>query len=847
MTTDPTTRRPLTTRARSALRRRARRAITFGGTTAVLASLAMFAGCGGGGDGAVAPITAAISISPANPVVELAETVRLVANVDGAPAEASTVHWSTADAGIATVDGSGLVTGRAVGTVRVAASARGRSAETTVRVTPPGVARVNVVAGATSLAVGDTTPLTVTAYGADDRQLTGRTVTVTSETPTTVAVVTGPRAVAMAPGSARIVATVEGVSASTTITVSAASVATVELIPDSLTVAVGRTARLVAVAHDRGGAVLTGRPVTFSSDQPTVARVAGDGTVTALAAGRARITATVEGVTATAVVIVPAAAAAQLSVTPASATLMIADTVRLQAVLRDADGQVLTGRTISWSSTNTDVAEVSSSGVVTARGLGVAVIVAASQGLTASAGVTVVRTPVKTLTVSPTSLSLTVGETGQLTATPRDVRGTVVPDVPISWTSSAPNVATVSSTGEVRALAAGSATVTATAAGKSAAVEVAVRRAPVATIAISPGTLALRVGATSRLTVTARNADGATIADATISWRSSATTVATVSSSGEVRALSVGSTTITATSEGRSANVSVTVSPPMVDELTVDPSSLTLTVGEERTLTATARDADGDALESATIAWTSSAPAVATVSSTGRVTAVAVGSAAITATSEGKAASVAVTVTRPPVATVTIAPSTLVLEAGATGQLTATARDASGAAVSDAAFTWRSSDEGVVHVSPSGEVRGLAPGVITATATSGDATGSATVTVQAAAVPPPDDPPDESPGPGPAARIIIVSGDDQEGERRETLPEKLVVQVLDANDVPVPDVPVLWLAADGGITTPDDILTGADGTSSARWRLGGGRGSQTATASVSGVGTVTFHANSDTQ
>lgn len=817
--------------------RRARRALTL---SAIGAILAISAGCDGG-DGAVAPITAAISISPADPVVALAETVRLVANLDGAPAEAGTVHWSSADVRIATVDSSGLVTGRAVGTVRIAASARGRSAETTVRVTPRRVTRVEVVPGATSLAVGDTTPLRVTAYDADGQQLTGRVVTVTSETPTMVAVIDGPRAVALAAGSARIVATVEGVSGAVSITVSVAAVATVELIPDSLTLAVGRTARLVAVAHDRAGAVLTGRPVTFTSAQPTVARVAGDGTVTALAAGRAELTATVEGVAATAVVIVPPPTAAQLTVTPASATLMLAQTVRLEAVLRDPDGQVLTGRAVTWSSTNTDVAEVSPLGVVTARGLGVTVVVATSEGLSASAGITVIRAPVATLTVAPTTLSLIVGEAGQLAASPRDAGGAIVPDVPITWTSSQPAVASVSSTGEVRALAAGSATITASGAGKSAEVAVTVSRAPVATVTVDPTTLALRVGATGQLTATARNADGATIAGAAIAWLSSAPAVATVSSTGEVRALTTGNTTITATSEGRSASATVTVSPPMVAELTVDPTSLALTVGEARDLTATARDADGGVLGSATISWTSSAPDVATVSSTGRVTAVAVGSAAITASADGKAASAAVTVTRPPVATVAIAPPTLVLEAGSTGQLSATARDASGATVSDATFAWQSSDESVANVSSSGLVRALAAGVITVTATSGGVSGSSTVSVQAAAEPPPDDPP----APGPASQIIIVSGDGQEGERRETLPDRLIVKVMDAANVPVPGVAVLWLAGDGGLVIPDALLTGDDGASSARWRLGNATGDQTATASVAGVGIVTFHANAN--
>src|SRR5690606_814992 len=110
-----------------------------------------------GGDGAVGPTTDSISISPSNPEVSLAESVSLVAMLDGAAAEPSAVHWSSSDQSIATVSASGVVTAVGVGTARIAASAQGRSAETTVRVVPPRVARVEVVPTATTLTAGDTT------------------------------------------------------------------------------------------------------------------------------------------------------------------------------------------------------------------------------------------------------------------------------------------------------------------------------------------------------------------------------------------------------------------------------------------------------------------------------------------------------------------------------------------------------------------------------------------------------------------------------------------------------------------------------------------------------------------
>src|SRR5205807_8427465 len=95
-------------------------------------------------------------------------------------------------------------------------------------------------------------------------------------------------------------------------------------------------------------------------------------------------------------------------------------------------------------------------------------------------------------------------------------------------------------------------------------------------------------------------------------------------------------------------------------------------------LAASPKDAAGTVLSGRAITWTSSAPATATVSSTGLVTGAAAGAVTITATSEGRTGSAAITVNTIPVASVSVGPGTLSAAVGQAVQLTATPRDASG-------------------------------------------------------------------------------------------------------------------------------------------------------------------------
>jgi uncharacterized protein YjdB len=224
-----------------------------------------------------------------------------------------------------------------------------------------------------------------------------------------------------------------------------------------------------------------------------------------------------------------------------------------------------------------------------------------------------------------------------------------------------------------------------------------------------------------------------------VSWTSSDPSVATVSGSGLVTALKSGTATISATSEGQSGSATVSVSPVPVASVTVTPPTASTTVGGTVDLTATVRDAGGNALADRAVAWSSSDQGIATVSSTGTVTGVAPGSATITATSEGRSGSAVVTVTapQPVVATVTLTPADRTVKPGNAVTLTATCKDSAGNAINGLPIGWSltSTPDGiatliVVDGNPSQrrvQSTGNKEGVATVTATCGGQKGSTSV------------------------------------------------------------------------------------------------------------------------
>jgi len=337
-------------------------------------------------------------------------------------------------------------------------------------------------------------------------------------------------------------------------------------------------------------------------------------------------------------------AVATVEVAPPAATVVVGATVTLTASARDAAGNVLTGRKVFWTSADSNFATVSSSGVVTGRYVGSVPIAASIEGKAAVAQVQVIPVPVVSVRVSPATRDLAVGETAQLTAEPLDARGAVLSGRSVAWSSSRPNVASVNGSGVVTAVSPGNAIITATVEGRNGVAGVTVSLAPVASVAVSPSSATLVVGQTVELEAEPRDARGQRLDGRTVTWSSSHSEIATVTSAGVVAAVSPGTATITASSEGRSGTATILVQAPTVNRVEVTPSSTTLDVGGSFRLTATVYDSRGNTIPGAAVAWASSDTRIATVDNSGRVVGVRQGSVVITATSGDKAGTATVDV-----------------------------------------------------------------------------------------------------------------------------------------------------------------------------------------------------------
>ena len=508
--------------------------------------------------------------------------------------------------------------------------------------------------------------------------------------------------------------------------------------PNAPSITVGAQATLQAEVRGANGQVISGATVFWSSADTNVVTVSSAGVITGKSVGNTQIAASSSGASAVATVTVQQIPVASVAVLPSAATLVIGGSVTLQTVAYDANANPLTGRSIVWASSASQVATVDASGKVTAIAAGTATVSGTVEGKTASSAITVTVIPVAAVAVIPGSAALDVGASKAFTAVATDANGNTLAGRPVTWASANTSIATVSTAGLVTGTGAGTTNITATAEGRTGTAQVVVTATtppppiPVASVVVNPGTASLNIGGSVTLSATLRDANGATLSGRAITWSSSATAIATVSSTGVVNAIAPGSATITATSEGKSGSATITVlpqAPPSVASVTIVPNGATIDSGQTVTLTATVRDSAGNALSGRAVSWSNNGSSVATVSQSGVVTSVALGSAPITAKSDTASASVIVTVRRVPVASVIVVPSSATIQVAATVTLTDTTKDASGNVLANRPVTWSSSAPTIASVDANGTVTGRAAGSATITGTSEGKSGSATITV----------------------------------------------------------------------------------------------------------------------
>ena len=302
---------------------------------------------------------------------------------------------------------------------------------------------------------------------------------------------------------------------------------------------------------------------------------------------------------------------------------------------------------LTWKSSNPDVATVDANGVVTGISEGKATItVRNSNGLSASSEVTVtnINTPITNVSLNFSDLEIRKDSSQGLraTITPKETTD----DKTLTWESSNPEVATVSSTGVVTARRPGNAIITVrTSNGLTDTCNITVI-SQITSVHLNLTAITLDEGVSQTLRATINPSD--TTDDTTLTWLSSNTNVATVDQEGNVTAVKEGVATITVTTvNGRRAECKITVNKPSenipIESVSLDKTTLTLEEQEAETLVATINPSD--TTDDKTLTWKSNNPEVATVDQEGKVTAIKEGSATITVTTvNGKEATCTVTV-----------------------------------------------------------------------------------------------------------------------------------------------------------------------------------------------------------
>jgi hypothetical protein len=681
-----------------------------------------------------------IEVDPVDPTVGVGVMVTFTATglySDGTKVDVTgQVTWQSSSPSVVPLDGTGHGVTKTVGTSVITATLGNVAGESTVTVTPASLVSITVAPGSATLTVGAQVSLKALGTFSDGSTLDlTSTVTWTSASmPAGVvsvsnAAATAGQATALVAGTASVTATSGLISGQSTIIVSVATLQSIAVAPAMASLPVGATATLSAQGTFSDGSVrdLTDEVAWASSADATatVANAPGTpGLVTGVAAGGVTITATEAGIVGTASVTVVAAALVSIDVEPANATTTAGLRSNYTATGVYSDGsKVDVTAQATWATDDTTVATISNvagaSGQLLARVAGGATVSATLNGVVGSTLVTVTGATASSLAIAPITPQTPLGTGLQFTATLVLTNGTTRNVTGMAtWSSSNPMVATISRTGRATPVSVGPTTITVDYMGLEATTTLTVTNAVVVSIQVTPISPTIPVGVTTQLTATAILSDGTT-RDVTgmSTFVSSAPNVLGVTTTrlrGRATGVAAGMAVVTATYMGLSGDTTATVTNAVVVSISVSPAGQTMPVGTRRQFTAQAIRSDGTSIGvTGTATWTSDAPSVAAVSTSGgtrgQVTALGAGPANISVTYMGVTGSVAVTVTAATLVQVQVTPFTPTLTLDATLPFVATAIYSDGTNTDvTGQSTWLSTTPTVAGVSNAAGSRGLA-------------------------------------------------------------------------------------------------------------------------------------------
>jgi len=429
-------------------------------------------------------------------------------------------------------------------------------------------------------------------------------------------------------------------------------------------------------------------------------------------------------------------AACSVSVAPATLSLPVNGAATIIGTAFNCDGNSIRNKRIAFSSSNTAVATVTTEGGVIAVSVGTATVSATADGKSASVQVTVTPEQAATVTVNPSAITLRKTNTRQLTATARTAQNQIITGRSYRWTSSNSAIAAVDQNGLVTAIGAGTAAITAESDQTVGQAQVVVTEIPIGACSLSPTSVKVTTSQSVQPTLVLRDTANNVIPTLgrAIAWTSSNENVATVTPTGFATTRRAGTARITASAvEYPAVTCSATVEAvdARIVQVVITPRVGSLRLGVPRGFTAALLDSTNTPLASGRIlSWSTNTPTVVQVTQAGLVTGLSLGTGRIIASAEGASDTVALQVTRIPVASVSVTPLQASVLEGQSVQFRATVTDSAGTEVTDRPVEWLTSDPTRGIVSGSGLVSTIAPGVVTIVATSENRLGQAALLIQ---------------------------------------------------------------------------------------------------------------------
>ncbi|UIO40489.1 Ig-like domain-containing protein [Brevibacillus brevis] len=549
------------------------------------------------------------------------ETIRLTYN--GSPIDNALVDWEIGSSSVASVS-NGIVYGKKVGTTVVTAKYNGYRA--TVRVTVDRAQTLEATKTEVSVKKGKKTDVSLKFAGSS---LPGSRATWKTADKTVATVYNG-EIKGVGEGSTVITASYKDQEVEIRVDVEGGGNSDGKLEADVTKLKLEKGDKeTIKLTYDDDK--LSGSKATWKTSKSSVATVNDDGVVTAKSKGTATITAKYKGYEVEIEVYVDTDSSGKLEADETSISLKKGDRDTIQ--LRYDDDK-LSGSKATWKTSNSSVATVDD-GVVTAKGQGTATITASYKGDKVEIRVKVDYNNSGKLEVNDSSISLKKGERETLTL---KYDGSTISNSNASWSTSKSSVATVSSSGTITATGKGKATITAQYKGEKVEIEVTVDSSSSGDLEADDTSITLKKG--EKETVKLRY-DGDTISNSKATWKTSKSSVATVSSSGTITAKGKGTATITATYKGEKVEIEVKVGTKSSGKLEADDTSLSMKKGDSEKITLTY---DGDDISSTKAKWKSDKTSVASVSSSGVVKAKKKGKATITAEYKGYEVEIEVTV-----------------------------------------------------------------------------------------------------------------------------------------------------------------------------------------------------------